>query len=96
MKTTEEEGLVILMIGLTVGLLAGLLWAPRSGSETRRALRRGAQDNLDYLIEEAERVRDSTDRLVDNSKEWLDRLKTPRRTVKAFAESDLEDLMRQA
>ena len=96
MKTTEEEGLVILMIGLTVGLLAGLLLAPRSGSETRRALRRGAQDNLNYLIEEAERVRDSTERLVDNSKEWLDRLKTPCRNVKASAGSGSEDLTRQA
>ncbi|HMA81115.1 MAG TPA: YtxH domain-containing protein [Candidatus Binatia bacterium] len=96
MKTTEEEGLVILMIGLTVGLLAGLLWAPRAGSETRRALRRGAQDNLNYLIEEAERVRNSTDRLVDTSKEWLDRLKTPCRAVKASAGSGSEDLTRQA
>lgn len=92
MKTTEEEGLVILMVGVALGLLAGLLWAPRSGRETRRELRRGAQDSLDYLSAEAERIRDGADRLADNSKQWLERLKTSVRGAKGGAETSLEDL----
>ena len=92
MKTTEQEGVVILVVGIALGLLAGLLWAPRSGKDTRRELRRAAQENLDYLIEEAERVRDGTDRLVDDSRKWLARFKTPRRTVKAGAEPGLQGL----
>ena len=92
MKTIEQEGLVILAAGIALGLLAGLLWAPRSGRDTRHELRRAAQDNLDYLIEEAERVRDGTDRLVDDSRKWLARFKNPRRNVKAGAEPGLEGL----
>lgn len=92
MKMTEEEGLVLMVVGLALGFLAGVLWAPRSGRETRRNLRRVSQDNLDYLVEEAERVRNGTDRLVDNAKKWLARLRTSGRAVKTNVEPGAENL----
>jgi gas vesicle protein len=91
MKITEEEGLVILLAGIAVGLLAGLLWAPRSGRALRRDLRRGAQEGLGYLGEEAEKVRDGADRLAGSTKRWFDRVKTSVRAVKSRAEPSLED-----
>lgn len=94
MKTTEEEGLVMLMVGLALGLLAGVLWAPRSGKQTRRALRRSAEDGLDYLGEEAEQIRERADRLAENTKRWLARLKNSGRSMKAGLERSLPDLSR--
>jgi gas vesicle protein len=96
MKRTEEEGLVILLVGLAVGLLAGLLWAPQLGSDTRRERRRGAQDGFDYLSEGAVKVRDGGDRLADRAKRWLAGFKASVRAVKATGQPGLEDLGRQA
>jgi gas vesicle protein len=92
MKMTEEEGLVLMLVGLALGFFAGVLWAPRSGRETRRDLRRVSKDNLDYLVEEAERVRNGTDRLVDSAKKWLARPRTSGRAVKTNVEPGAEDL----
>jgi gas vesicle protein len=49
------------IIGAGLGLLAGLLWAPRPGKDTREQLQRGADDGLAYLREEAEKVRANAD-----------------------------------
>lgn len=89
-KITEDEGLVILLAGIAVGLLAGLLWAPRSGRALRRELRRGAQKGLGYLGE-AEKVRQGADRLANATGNWFDRVKTSVR-AKCRAEPGLEDL----
>lgn len=40
-----------LAIGLIVGVAAGLLFAPRSGEETRATIRQKAQDSMDQLRE---------------------------------------------
>jgi gas vesicle protein len=57
MKTNHESGVTYLVIGLGLGLLAGLLWAPRRGHEMREELRRGAGSGLGYLNEEADKLR---------------------------------------
>ena len=57
MKTNHENGVAYLVIGLGLGLLAGLLWAPRRGHEMREELRRGAGSGLGYLNEEADKLR---------------------------------------
>ena len=90
MKITDDEGLVILLAGIAVGLLAGLLWAPRSGRALRRELRRDARKGLDYLSDETVKIRDQADRLADNSKTWFDRIRTSMRP-KSNAEHSLED-----
>lgn len=57
MRTTHENGFTYLVIGVGLGLLAGLLWAPRRGQEMREELRHGADTGLDYLAEETEKLR---------------------------------------
>ena len=56
MRATQEHGFPYLIIGVGLGLLAGLLWAPHAGKETRDELRRGADEGLDILTKEAEKV----------------------------------------
>jgi gas vesicle protein len=68
MKTSTESGITYLVIGLGLGLMAGLLWAPRLGEEMREELRRGANSGLDYVTEEADRLRAEGNR-------WFGRIK---------------------
>ena len=71
MRTNHENGVTYLVIGVGLGLLAGLLWAPRRGQEMREELRRGADSGLDYLTEEAEKLRTEADRLFGKLKDRL-------------------------
>jgi gas vesicle protein len=57
MKTGHGSDVGYLVIGLGLGLLAGLLWAPRRGHDMREELRRGADRGLGYLNEEAGKLR---------------------------------------
>jgi gas vesicle protein len=69
MKPSNENGVTYLVIGLGLGLLAGLLWAPRRGQQMREELRRGANSGLDYLTEEADRLRSEGNRWYTRIKE---------------------------
>lgn len=73
------SGFPYLLIGIGVGVVAGLLLAPRSGGELRQDVRRRATEGLDYINQQAEKFRDSTDQVVNKGKEWIDAAtKTPK------------------
>ena len=44
-----SNGLLWFVAGLGIGAVAGVLYAPRSGSETREALRSRAEEGRDYV-----------------------------------------------
>ena len=71
-----------LIIGIGIGLLAGLLWAPRAGEETRKEVRRRTGEGLVYLNQQAEKLRASADKMVAMTKEWMGRRResTPSQT----------------
>ena len=76
MRTNSNEAnLSYLVIGVGLGLLAGLLWAPRADTETRRHMRRGANDGLDFLATEAEKFGAGADRWIASSKSLLEQLR---------------------
>ncbi len=54
----EKSGFGYFLLGLGVGVAAGLLWAPRSGEETRALLADKAGESADYL---KSRAQDGTD-----------------------------------
>lgn len=70
-KPSSEFHMLYFMIGMGLGLLAGLLYAPRPGRETRNELRRGALDGLGYMSEEATRAQAGASRLVEKMKNNL-------------------------
>jgi gas vesicle protein len=78
MQSNREPALSYLVVGVGLGLLAGLLWTPRPGKETRKELRRGANDGLEYLNEETEKIRTHAERCIARIKERFGGL---RRTV---------------
>jgi gas vesicle protein len=54
------------LAGVGLGALVGVLYAPRSGSETRDALRARADEGREY-------VRDRARQAKDQASEWADR-----------------------
>jgi gas vesicle protein len=50
----ERSGFGYFLLGLGIGVAAGLLWAPRSGEETRALLADKAGDGADYLKSRAQ------------------------------------------
>jgi gas vesicle protein len=69
MKPNNEFRAVYFVIGVGLGIMAGLLCAPRPGREARHELRRGALDGLDYMTAEATKARAGAGR-------WLGKMKS--------------------
>lgn len=59
------------LAGLGIGAIAGVLYAPRSGSETREALRARAEEGRDLLRSRARQAREHAEDWVDRGKEVL-------------------------
>ncbi|MBP6963418.1 MAG: YtxH domain-containing protein [Armatimonadetes bacterium] len=63
-------------LGAVIGATAGLLLAPRAGSETRQDLRKTAEDLKARAEELAGQLSESVDSLVGKSREMVDSAKT--------------------
>jgi gas vesicle protein len=63
MRTTDNEQLVWFLVGTALGATIGagiaLLYAPQSGTQTRKYLRRKAEDARDTLKETGETILDA-------------------------------------
>ena len=62
-----------LLIGIGVGMAAALLLAPRSGEEMREDIRRRTNEGVDYLNQQADKLRDGAEKVVSKGKEWIGR-----------------------
>ena len=77
--TSSDEGphvgtaLTFLFIGLGIGALSALLFAPKSGKQVRRDLRRKYEDAREVVEDWAEQASDIADDVLDRSKEYVDR-----------------------
>ncbi len=63
------------LAGLGVGALVGVLYAPRSGSETRDALRARAEEGRDYMRTRARDAREQASDWVDRGREVVSQQK---------------------
>jgi gas vesicle protein len=57
------------VIGLGVGAIVGMLWAPKSGEETRALLREKAQDGIDEAVAQGKKVARRAQRVTDSAKD---------------------------
>ena len=62
MRTTVEYGFPFLVVGVGLGLLAGILWDSRTGKELREEFRDGSVEGLNFLNDEGEKIRVGADR----------------------------------
>lgn len=65
----ENNKLPYFFLGIGVGLAVGLLFAPKSGEETRGLLRSKAEESTDFLKRKTSDLRDQAGDFVERSKE---------------------------
>jgi gas vesicle protein len=75
MADDSGNGFMWFLAGLGLGALVGVLYAPKSGRETRQALVDAAQDGREYLTERGTGVRTQVDDWVNRGKEVLSQQK---------------------
>ena len=63
------NNLLWFVAGLGFGALMGVLYAPRSGRETREALKNTAQEGTEYLKNRGREARETVGQWVDRGKE---------------------------
>jgi gas vesicle protein len=71
----SNNSFVWFVAGMGLGALAGLLYAPRSGTETRDVLRARAEEGRDYMRSRAREARDQASEWVDRGREVVNQQK---------------------
>ncbi len=57
------------LVGLGIGALVGILFAPKSGEETRELLSKKADEGRDYAQRKARELRERAEEMVERGKE---------------------------
>lgn len=63
------------LVGLGIGALIGILFAPKSGEETREYFSSKAEEGRDYAQRKARELRERAEDLIERSKEIMSRQK---------------------
>jgi gas vesicle protein len=73
----DRSGFGYFLLGLGIGVAAGILWAPRAGEETRQLIADKAGEGADYLKaraqEGSEYVRQRTDDIKQSAADLYDK-----------------------
>jgi len=81
------------LVGLGVGALMGVLFAPKSGEDTREYLSKKADDGRDFAQRKARELRDRADDLLEKSKDLASR---KRESISAAVEAGREAFLRES
>jgi len=92
MADKEGNSFLWFLAGLGIGAIAGVLYAPRSGSETREALRSRAEEGTNFVRERARQAREQASGWADRGREVLNQQKEQFRSAyeagrQAYAEA---------
>ncbi|HEY2013167.1 MAG TPA: YtxH domain-containing protein [Bryobacteraceae bacterium] len=71
----DKNGLSSFLLGLGVGVGIGMLFAPKSGQETRGIIKDKAGESTDYLKQKGSDIKQTAADWVDKGKEALGRQK---------------------
>ena len=82
------------LAGLGFGAIAGVLYAPRSGNETREALRSRAEEGRDYVRDRARQARDQATGWADRGREVLNQQKEQFRSAYEAGKQAYQDATR--
>ena len=87
----NENGKIVtgVLLGLAVGAVLGVLFAPDKGSETRKKISRGFQDKLE---EGKDALNDLRDRAMDKAEDLKNKALSKAEDLKDKAYSKMEDL----
>ena len=71
----DKNGLSAFLLGLGVGVGIGMLFAPKSGQETRQYIKDKAGESTDYIKQRGAELKDTATGWVDRGKEAIGRQK---------------------
>ena len=71
----NRDGLASFLLGVGVGVGLGLIFAPKSGEETRELLKGKADEGKEYLKRRGSELRDSAGDIIERGKEVISRQK---------------------
>ena len=71
----DDSKLSYFFLGVGLGVAVGMLFAPKSGEETREYLRSKAAEGADYVKRRGSELRESAGDAIDRGKESLKRQK---------------------
>lgn len=69
----NRDGWASFLLGLGVGVGLGIVFAPKSGEETRELLKSKADEGADYLRKQTVGLRDSASELVEKGRDVVTR-----------------------
>ncbi len=75
MSENNSNSFLWFLAGLGFGAIAGVLYAPRSGDETRQALRSRAEEGQAFVRERARQAREQATTWADRGREVLNQQK---------------------
>jgi gas vesicle protein len=70
-KCSPETVVLAFLGGAIGGMIAGIILAPKSGEETRRAMRGYARKTEEEVIEKAKEARAALDELIEQGKHFV-------------------------
>ena len=71
----DKNGLSSFLLGLGVGVGIGMLFAPKSGQETREIIKNKAGEGTDYLKQRSTELKDTATGWVDKGRDAVSRQK---------------------
>ena len=75
MSDRDSNSFLWFLAGLGIGAVAGVLYAPRSGEETREALLSKAEDSREFVRDRARQAREQAAGWADRGREVLSQQK---------------------
>ncbi|MGH9576647.1 MAG: YtxH domain-containing protein [Terriglobales bacterium] len=75
MSDRDGGSIMWFMAGLGLGALLGVLYAPRSGRETREALLEGAEEGRDFIVAKGRQAREQAGQWAERGRDVVSRQK---------------------
>jgi gas vesicle protein len=71
----DDKKFSYFFLGLGIGVAAGILFAPKSGEETREFLKERADEGKEYLKRRSDELRETATSTIDRGRQAIDRQK---------------------
>ena len=91
--SSNGQGVAWFLAGLGVGALIGILYAPKSGRETREDLAQGAREGSEYLRARSRQAAEQVGQMVDKGKEQMNQYVGRGREVVERGRAQWEDFV---
>ena len=95
MADKDSNSFLWFLAGLGFGAIAGILYAPRAGSETREALLSKAEEGRDFVRERARQARDQATGWADRGRDMLNQQKEQFRSAYEAGKQAYQDATRE-